>query len=69
MKIVITCEKIESIELKWSSAILSLSDITSFDIDKWEIDDLIEMIGKDRVIESIGKSEVIKYFNIEEKED
>lgn len=69
MKITITCENIENINLKNYEAELTLEGISSIDVDLREIEDLIDLIGLENVLDAIGKSKVVDHFGINESEE
>jgi hypothetical protein len=67
--ILVTCENIGGVEFKNYEGIVTLEKVQNVDIDSYNIEALVEMIGQDRVLDAIGREAVIKYFDIEEKDE
>jgi len=68
MKITIQFEKLESLEFQNYEGLICLDKINNIEIERYNISELIEFIGKDLIIEAIGKDRFLEHFNIEEAE-
>ena len=67
--LVVTCDKISEVDFKNYEGVVTLEKVSAVDIDGYNIETLVELIGKDRVLDAIGKQDALDHFGIEEKED
>ena len=69
MTLTITFEKFGDLELKSYEGVITLDKITNIYIENYNIEGLIELVGKDRLLDCIGKDEVAEYFGLIEKDE
>ena len=65
----VTCESIGGVEFKNYEGIVTLEKVIDIDIENYNIESLIQMIGEDRILDTIGRESVIDYFDIEERNE
>lgn len=65
----ITCEKIGEIDLRNYECSITLDRVILVEVDDWEIEDLINCLGRDSLMDAIGKKAFMKHFMIEEEKE
>lgn len=65
----VRCEGISEVTFENYEGKVVLEKVIDIDLDSYNVDSLIEMVGRDRILDTIGRDEVIKYFDIEEKDE
>ena len=68
LSLTVTCEKIGEIKIDSYEVSITLDKITAVDVSEYQIDELIELVGYDKILKSLGKDRCVDYFGIEEVE-
>lgn len=69
MRITLAFETLEELKFEHYKGVITLDKVREINIDSYNIDELIELIGEDKLIEAIGRSSFERHFCIDTGED